>query len=96
MAASGSEAVIAAATFTDGLITISKPNNSKEIFDKFDQAAIDAGKDPTKLEKIGKPKYHILRITMRHSNPQISGEQARLKMYLILSLMIQENYKKVH
>ncbi len=56
MAASGSEAVIAAATFTDGLITISKPNNSKEIFDKFDQAARDAGKDPTKLEKIGKPK----------------------------------------
>ena len=81
MAASGSEAVtITAATFTDGLITISKPNNSKEIFDKFDQAAIDAGKDPTKLEKIGKPKYHILRITMRHSNPQISGEQARLKI----------------
>ena len=56
MAASGSEAITAAATFTDGLITTSKPNNSKEVFDKFDQAAKAAGKDPTKLEKIGKPK----------------------------------------
>jgi coenzyme F420-dependent glucose-6-phosphate dehydrogenase len=56
MAASGPEAIAAAATFTDGLITISKPNNSKEVFDKFDQAAKAAGKDPTKLEKIGKPK----------------------------------------
>jgi coenzyme F420-dependent glucose-6-phosphate dehydrogenase len=56
MAASGPEAITAAATYTDGLITISKPNNSKEVFDKFDQAAKAAGKDPTKLEKIGKPK----------------------------------------
>ena len=96
MAASGPEAITAAATYTDGLITTSKPNNSKEIFDKFDQAAKAAGKDPTKLEKIGNPKYPILRITMRHSNPQIFGEQAALKMYLILPLMIQENYKKKH
>ena len=43
MAASGPEAIVAAATFTDGLITTSKPNNSKEIFDKFDQAARAAG-----------------------------------------------------
>lgn len=56
MAASGPEAITAAATYTDGLITTSKPNNSKEIFDKFDQAAEAAGKDSTKLEKIGKPK----------------------------------------
>jgi coenzyme F420-dependent glucose-6-phosphate dehydrogenase len=56
MAASGPEAITAAATYTDGLITTSKPNNSKEVFDKFDQAAKAAGKDPTKLEKIGKPK----------------------------------------
>ena len=56
MAASGPEAITAAATYTDGMITTSKPNNSKEIFDKFDQAAKAAGKDPTKLEKIGKPK----------------------------------------
>lgn len=56
MAASGPEAIVAAATFTDGLITTSKPSNSKEVFDKFDQAAKAAGKDPTKLEKIGKPK----------------------------------------
>jgi coenzyme F420-dependent glucose-6-phosphate dehydrogenase len=56
MAASGPEAITAAATFTDGLITISKPKNSKEVFDKFDHAAKAAGKDPTKLEKIGKPK----------------------------------------
>ncbi len=56
MAASGPEAIVAAATFTDGLITTSKPNNSKDVFDKFDQAAKAVGKDPTKLEKIGKPK----------------------------------------
>ncbi len=56
MAASGPEAIEAAATFTDGLITISQPNNSKEMFDKFDQAAKTVGKDPTRLEKIGKPK----------------------------------------
>ncbi|HYG00493.1 MAG TPA: LLM class flavin-dependent oxidoreductase [Candidatus Saccharimonadales bacterium] len=56
MAASGPEAIAAAATFTDGLITISKPSDSKEMFDKFDQAAKTVGKDPTKLEKIGKPK----------------------------------------
>jgi coenzyme F420-dependent glucose-6-phosphate dehydrogenase len=56
MAASGSEAIAAAATYTDGLITISKPKNSKEVFDKFDKAAKAAGKDTTKLEKIGKPK----------------------------------------
>jgi len=56
MAASGPEAITAAATYTDGMITTSKPNNSKEVFDKFDQAAKAAGKDPTKLEKIGKPK----------------------------------------
>jgi len=56
MAASGNEAIAAAATFTDGLITISKPDSSKEVFDKFDKAAKAADKDPTKLEKIGKPK----------------------------------------
>ena len=56
MAASGPKAIAAAATLTDGLITISKPNNSKEVFDKFDEAAVAAGKDPNKLEKIGKPR----------------------------------------
>ena len=56
MAASGNEAIAAAATFTDGLITISKPDSAKEVFDKFVKAAKAAGKDPTKLEKIGKPK----------------------------------------
>ena len=56
MAASGPKAIAAAATLTDGLITLSKPNNSKEVFDKFDEAAVAAGKDPNKLEKIGKPR----------------------------------------
>jgi len=56
MAASGPEAITAAATYTDGMITTSKPNNSKEVFDKFDEAAVAAGKDPNKLEKISKPR----------------------------------------
>ncbi|MDF0682327.1 MAG: LLM class flavin-dependent oxidoreductase, partial [Candidatus Nitrosocosmicus sp.] len=56
MAASGPKATTAAGTLTDGLITISKPDKSKETFSKFDQAATAAGKDPTKLEKIGKPR----------------------------------------
>ena len=56
MAASGTVAVHTAAKYTDGLITITKPDKSKETFDKFDEAALKVGKDPQRLEKIGKPK----------------------------------------
>jgi alkanesulfonate monooxygenase SsuD/methylene tetrahydromethanopterin reductase-like flavin-dependent oxidoreductase (luciferase family) len=55
MAGSGKEAIQTAARLTDGLITTSKPNNSKETFDIFDTAAREIGKDPNTLEKIGKP-----------------------------------------
>ncbi|WP_458745066.1 LLM class flavin-dependent oxidoreductase [Candidatus Nitrosocosmicus sp. T] len=56
MAASGTEATHTAAKYTDGLITITKPDKSKELFDEFSNAALKVGKDPQKLEKIGKPK----------------------------------------
>jgi coenzyme F420-dependent glucose-6-phosphate dehydrogenase len=55
MAASGKEAIQTAGRLTDGLITTSKPNNSIEAFDGFNNAAREVGKDPDKLEKIGKP-----------------------------------------
>ena len=55
MAGSGKEAIQTAAKLTDGLITTAKPNNSSETFDIFDKAAREVGKDPNKLEKIGKP-----------------------------------------
>ncbi|HJU58449.1 MAG TPA: LLM class flavin-dependent oxidoreductase [Nitrososphaeraceae archaeon] len=55
MAASGKEAIQTAGKLTDGLITTSKPNNSIEAFDVFNKAAREVGKDPDKLEKIGKP-----------------------------------------
>ena len=96
MAASGPEAITAAATSTDGMITTSKPNNSKEVFDKFDQAAKAAGKDPTKLEKIGKPKISYSEDYDEAFKSTNFWRAGRLKMYLILSLMIQENYKKMH
>jgi coenzyme F420-dependent glucose-6-phosphate dehydrogenase len=56
MAASGTEAIHTAAKYTDGLITITKPDKTKEIFDEFDKAALKVGKDPQRLQKIGKPK----------------------------------------
>ena len=56
MAASGEEATQAAAKYSDGLITTVKPDKSKEIFDIFDEAAIEEGKNPNHLEKIAKPK----------------------------------------
>ena len=56
MAASGEEAIQTAAKYTDGLITTSKPDNSKEIFDIFNKAAIEEGKNLDSLEKIAKPK----------------------------------------
>ena len=56
MAASGKEAIQTAAKYTDGLITTSKPDNSKQTFDIFNKAAIEGGKNPHSLEKIAKPK----------------------------------------
>jgi coenzyme F420-dependent glucose-6-phosphate dehydrogenase len=56
MAASGKEATQTAAKYSDGLITTVKPDKSKEIFDIFDEAAIEEGKNPNYLEKIAKPK----------------------------------------
>jgi coenzyme F420-dependent glucose-6-phosphate dehydrogenase len=56
MAAVGEEATKIAATFTDGLITVAKPNKSDEIFQIFDKQAKLSRKDPTRLEKIGKPR----------------------------------------
>lgn len=56
MAASGPDAIQTAAKYTDGLITISKPDKSREIFETFDKAALEEGKEPSLLQKIGKPK----------------------------------------
>ena len=56
MAASGSEATKIAAKYSDGLITISKPDKVKEMFDIFDKAILEEDKEPTSLQKIGKPK----------------------------------------
>jgi coenzyme F420-dependent glucose-6-phosphate dehydrogenase len=56
MAAVGEEATKTAAKYTDGLITVSKPDKSKEIFDIFEKAAVEEGKDPRSMEKIAKPK----------------------------------------
>jgi coenzyme F420-dependent glucose-6-phosphate dehydrogenase len=56
MAAIGEAAAKIAAEFTDGIITVSKPNKSDKIFRVFDEQAISTGKDPRKLEKIGKPR----------------------------------------
>jgi coenzyme F420-dependent glucose-6-phosphate dehydrogenase len=56
MAASGKEATQTAAKYSDGLITTVKPDKSKEIFDIFDEAAVEEGKNPNYLQKIAKPK----------------------------------------
>ncbi|MDQ4056234.1 MAG: LLM class flavin-dependent oxidoreductase [Thermoproteota archaeon] len=56
MAASGEEATRIAGQYTDGLITVQKPDKSKEIFDIFDKSASEQGKDPRFLDKIAKPK----------------------------------------
>lgn len=57
MAASGTHAIKAAAEYTDGLITTSKPGEGvKETFEIFDNAARNANKDINSLEKIAKPK----------------------------------------
>ena len=56
MAAVGQEAVKIAAKYCDGLITVTKAEQSIEILDLFNKSAKDAGKDPFSLEKIAKPK----------------------------------------
>jgi coenzyme F420-dependent glucose-6-phosphate dehydrogenase len=56
MAASGERAIENAAKYTDGLITVTNPSGSKEVFDVFDRSARENGKDPQSLQKIGKPK----------------------------------------
>lgn len=56
MAAVGEQATKAAAKYTDGLITVTKPDKSKEIFAIFDKAANEEEKEPKSLEKIAKPK----------------------------------------
>jgi alkanesulfonate monooxygenase SsuD/methylene tetrahydromethanopterin reductase-like flavin-dependent oxidoreductase (luciferase family) len=56
MAGSGSQAIKAAAKYTDGLITTTKPDAAKEVFDMFDNAALEVNKDPVSLQKIAKPK----------------------------------------
>ena len=58
MGASGEEATRIAGQYTDGLITVQKPDKSKEIFDIFDKSATEQGKDSTSLEKIAKPKKY--------------------------------------
>jgi coenzyme F420-dependent glucose-6-phosphate dehydrogenase len=56
MAAVGEEAIKTAAKYTDGLITLAKPDKANETFEIFDKAAVKEGKDPGSLEKIAKPK----------------------------------------
>lgn len=56
IAAVGKESIKVAAEYSDGLITTLKPDKSKEIFDEFDDAAKEAGKDPSSLEKIAEYK----------------------------------------
>ncbi len=56
MAASGLKAIQTAAKYTDGLISISKPEEAKKMFAIFDKAAKDEGKELNNLQKIGKPK----------------------------------------
>ena len=56
MAGSGPQAIKAAAKYTDGLITTTKPDGANEVFDMFDNAAREVNKDPVSLEKIAKPK----------------------------------------
>jgi G6PDH family F420-dependent oxidoreductase len=56
MAAVGEQAIKTAAKYTDGLITLAKPDKANETFEKFDKAAVKEGKDPASMEKIAKPK----------------------------------------
>ena len=74
MAASGKEAVKITGRLTNGLITTSKPNNSDEVFDLFNKAANEVGKDPDILEKIAKPKISYSEDYDELLNPVSFGE----------------------
>jgi coenzyme F420-dependent glucose-6-phosphate dehydrogenase len=56
MAGSGPQAIKAAAIYTNGLITTSKPDKADQVFSLFDKAAKEVNKDANSLQKIGKPK----------------------------------------
>ena len=56
MAASGKKSAAVAGRYTDGIITNVKPEESTDILQSFDNAALQQGKDPSWLEKIAKPK----------------------------------------
>jgi coenzyme F420-dependent glucose-6-phosphate dehydrogenase len=74
MAAVGEKATKAAAKHTDGLITATKPDKSKEIFEIFDKAANEEAKDPKSLEKIAKPKISYSEDYDKALNLQNFGE----------------------
>ena len=56
MASSGKRSAKIAGQHCDGLVTFVKPGQVQEIFQSFDQAAREAGRDPAKLEKIAEYK----------------------------------------
>lgn len=56
LAAAGSQAAKAAAKFSDGLITFLKPNESRKIFDVFNDTAEKENKNASSLEKIAEYK----------------------------------------
>ena len=64
MAAVGEQAIKTAAKHTDSLITLTKPDQSKEIFDIFDKAAIKEGKDQNSGENSNE-NYHTLKIMIK-------------------------------
>ena len=84
MAAAGSEAIKKAANYSDGLITISKPDQAKEVIGRFDKAANEAGKDPFKLEKIGKPKISYYKDYDRAFKSSEFWRATEIEVYLIL------------
>ena len=57
MAASGSEATKIAAKHSDGLITISKPDKVKEMFDIFDKAILEENKEPNSFSNRSKRRH---------------------------------------
>lgn len=73
MAAVGKESVKVAAEYSDGLITFLKPKQSKELFQEFDKAAKEAGKDYATMEKIAEYKLLLTKIMTKHFSRQSSG-----------------------
>jgi len=56
MATSGEDSAAIAGRHCDGMITFLKPDKVDKIFNSFDRAAQESGKDPTKLAKIAEYK----------------------------------------